>query len=367
MQKDGIGSGLRPMAAAVAALLGAVFLLPLAVGEGSHAEAAGGGPAETGSVSSGVTAEETASLTAEADRSETTVEETAETADTLDSGVEVTVLLDGEPCTLTLDEYLWGVVAAEMPAAFQEEALKAQAIAARTYTLYRMAHSTDSHEEALCDDPNCCQAWISRADRMAAWPEEDRAAYAEKIAAAIADTDGVYLTYGGEPLLAVFHASSGGATRSALEVWGQEVPYLVSVSSPEDDSGVPNYYSVVTVAAADFQEAILAAYPDADLSGTPADWLGEMTYDEAGLPLSLEVGGVSIATAELRTLFGLRSPTLTAEGDGEGVTFYVTGYGHGVGMSQYGANALAKEGRTAEEIVLWYYTGAALGSLDKEG
>lgn len=357
--KSQVKSGVCPMALAVAALLSTVFLLPLAVGESVQAEAAAGDTL-TGadSPSSSAVPEEASSLAAEV-----STEEVAPEADTLDGAVEVTVLLDGARCTLPLDEYLWGVVAAEMPAAFQEEALKAQAIAARTYTLYRMASGTDSHEEALCDDPDCCQAWLSREERMAAWPEENAETYAEKIAAAIADTDGVYLTYAGEPLLAVFHASSGGYTRSALEVWGQELPYLVSVASPEDDSGVPNYYSVVTVEASAFQEAVLAEYPDADLSGDPADWFGEAAYDEAGLPVSLEVGGVSIATAKLRAMFGLRSPTLTAEGTEEAVTFYVTGYGHGVGMSQYGANALAKEGRTAEEIVLWYYTGAELATL----
>ncbi|MCD8368399.1 MAG: stage II sporulation protein D [Clostridiales bacterium] len=361
MQKNQVKSGFRPMAAAVAALLSAVFLLPLGLGETPRAEAAEGGTAQTGSASSGETPEEASALAAE-----TSSEDAAPEADTLDGAVEVTVLLDGERCTLTLDEYLWGVVAAEMPAAFQEEALKAQAIAARTYTLYRMAHGTDSHDVALCGDPNCCQAWISREERLAAWPEENGEAYAEKIAVAIADTDGVYLTYGGEPLLAVFHASSGGCTRSALEVWGQDLPYLVSVASPEDDSGVPNYYSVVTVEASAFQEAVLEDYPDADLSGDPADWFGETAYDEAGLPVSLEVGGVSIATSELRAMFDLRSPTLTAEGTEEVVTFYVTGYGHGVGMSQYGANALAKEGKTAEEILLWYYTGAELATLPLE-
>ncbi len=353
------------MAAAVAAMLSAVFLLPLAVGESRAEAAAGDAPAETGSASSDVQKSEASDLAAES-AAEEAAAEAGEASATLDGAVEVTVLLDGERRTLPLDEYLWGVVAAEMPAAFQEEALRAQAIAARTYTLYRMAHGTDSHEEALCGDPDCCQAWISREDRLAAWPEENGEDYAEKIAAAIADTDGVYLTYGGNPLLAVFHASSGGSTRSALEVWGQELPYLVSVTSPEDDSGVPNYYSVVTVEASAFQEAILDAYPEADLSGDPAGWFGEVAYAEAGRPGSLEGGGVSIATTELRTMFDLRSPTLTAEGTEEAVTFYVTGYGHGVGMSQYGANALAREGKTAEEIVLWYYTGAELATLPLE-
>ncbi|MCD8353663.1 MAG: stage II sporulation protein D [Clostridiales bacterium] len=286
-------------------------------------------------------------------------------ADTLDGSVTLTVLLDGETETMTLADYLWGVVAAEMPAAFQQEALCAQAIAARTYTLYRLENPSANHPEAdICGDSGCCQAWMSVEDRMAQWDSDKADSYVAKITQAVTGTDGLALYYEGEPILAAFHAISAGSTKSALEVWGQDIPYLQAVESPEGEDAAPNYYSAVSVDKADFAAAFLEAYPEADLSAEDcADWFGEETYDETGLPVSIEIGGVTVDTSQVRTLFDLRSATFTVECDGDTITFYVTGYGHGVGMSQYGANALAKEGKTAEEILAWYYTGAEVRSI----
>lgn len=279
---------------------------------------------------------------------------------TLDSTLTLTAQLNGENQEMTMEEYLWGVIAAEMPAAFEQAALDAQAVAARTYTLYRMAHPSGNHPDAdICGDSTCCQAWISREDRLELWSAKDRQANAEKITKAISDTDGIYLSYEGEPILAAFHAASAGSTKSALEVWGKDYPYLQEVDSPEDDSLVPNYYSTVKVDKADFAEVFSGVYPEADLSAENCeDWFGEETYDEAGLPVSIQIGGVEVDTGQVRTLFELRSASFTVECQGDTITFYVTGYGHGVGMSQYGANALAKEGKSWEEILAWYYAGA---------
>lgn len=362
---------------AVLLLVSAVFLLPLAAllwsGSAAAWTEAGAENAENtdavGSVSEGAAENNATDGETATDAVGSRNTETSETASgaaetetgTKDASVTLTALLDGEERTLTLEEYLWGVVAAEMPASFEPEALKAQAIAARTYTLYRLAHPKGTHSTDLCGDYTCCQAWISQENRMESWGD-DAETYAEKITAAIRDTDGEIAVSGGEPILAVFHASSGGKTRSAEEVWGGSYSYLTAVESPEGEE-VPNYYSTVTVSAEEFREKLTAAYPEADLSGDVSAWLGAMTWDEGGLPLTLEVGGVEIPTKELRTLFGLRSATLTAEVQDGNVVFSVTGYGHGVGMSQYGANVLAKEGKTAEEIIQWYYTGAEIGSL----
>lgn len=279
---------------------------------------------------------------------------------TLDSTLTLTVQLNGENQEMTMEEYLWGVVAAEMPAAFEQAALDAQAVAARTYTMYRMAHPSGNHPDAdICGDSTCCQAWISREDRLALWSEKDQVSNAEKITKAIRDTDGTYLSYEGEPILAAFHAASAGSTKSALEVWGKDYPYLQEVESPEDDSLVPNYYSTVEVDKAEFAEIFSGAYPEADLSAEDCgDWFGEETYDEAGLPVSIQIGGVEVDTGKVRTLFELRSASFTVECQGDTITFYVIGYGHGVGMSQYGANALAKEGKSWKEILAWYYAGA---------
>ncbi|MCD8189347.1 MAG: stage II sporulation protein D [Clostridiales bacterium] len=338
------------------------FLLPLALVLPSALAKQSAAALDTAPADSGDT-----SAAAEADTGENAAAESTrvQQADTLDGSVTLTVLIDGETETMTLADYLWGVVAAEMPAAFQQEALNAQAIAARTYTLYRLENPSASHPEAdICGDSTCCQAWMSVEERMAQWDSDKADGYAEKITQAVSSTDGLALYYGGEPILAAFHAISAGSTKSALEVWGQDIPYLQAVESPEGEDAAPNYYSTVSVDTADFAAAFSEAYPEADLTAEDcADWFGEETYDAAGLPVSIEIGGVEVETSQLRTLFDLRSATFTVECDGDTITFYVTGYGHGVGMSQYGANALAKEGKTAEEILAWYYVGAEVQEM----
>lgn len=277
----------------------------------------------------------------------------------------IRVLLEGTVQTMPLEDYLWGVVAAEMPAAFEQEALNAQAIAARTYTLYRMAHPGDNHPEAdICGDAACCQAWISHDDRMKEWAAKSADTYAKKITKAVESTAGQYLSYENEPILAAFHASSAGFTKSSLEVWGEDFPYLREVESPEETDAIPNYYSTVELSAEKVRKKLQKALPKADLTGEDsAAWFGEERFDEAGLPSAIQIGGVWVDTSKVRSLFDLRSASFTVEAAGDTVTFYVTGYGHGVGMSQYGANALAKQGKTAEEIVKWYYSGAKIETI----
>jgi stage II sporulation protein D len=289
-------------------------------------------------------------------------EQQSTASDTLDSSLSLTAELDGETQTMTLETYLWGVVAAEMPAAFQPAALEAQTIAARTYTLYRLNNPSKNHPNAdICGDPGCCQAWISTQERLENWDSRYQQDYAQKITDALTNTDGLALYYDGQPILAAFHAASAGSTKSAKEVWGQDYPYLQAVDSPEDDSLVPNYYSTVSMDKEEFVETFSPVYPKADLSSKDcSDWFGEETFDDAGLPTAIEIGGITVETSSVRALFSLRSASFTVECEGDTITFYVTGYGHGVGMSQYGANALAKEGKTAEEILEWYYQGAEL-------
>ena len=269
---------------------------------------------------------------------------------------QVRVLLpDGTVEAMGLEDYLWGVVAAEMPAAFEPEALKAQAVAARSYTLWQMAHPGTAHPQAeVCCDYACCQAWVSRQERLERWPEEERETYARKITQAVADTAGQVLTWEGEPALAVFHASCAGETHSALQVWGQDIPYLVSVSSPEGEGDAPNYYSVVSLTPEEFREKAQAACPGAVLGEDVSAWVRQDSPD------SLTIGGVTLPAVEVRQAFGLRSASFTVECDADGVRFYVTGYGHGVGMSQYGANVMARGGADWREILDHYYPGTEL-------
>lgn len=278
-----------------------------------------------------------------------------------DAACSVNVLLEGDQVvTLTMEQYLWRVVAAEMPASFEPEALKAQAVAARTFAYNRMGKTVENHPEAdLCTDSSCCQAYIDPAEAAANWGE-GADVYTQKIADAVAATDGMVILYEGQPIEALFHSSSAGRTLDAVEVWGASVPYLTGVDSPEGEE-VPDYHSTVAMTPEEFRTTFLAQYPQADFSGEPADWFGEVTHSSNGGVENMQVGGVTVSGVELRTLFSLRSAAFAVTADETAVTFSVTGYGHGVGMSQYGANALAKEGKTYREILSWYYTGVTIG------
>ena len=271
-------------------------------------------------------------------------------------------LEDGRVEELTMADYLWGVVAAEMPASFEEEALKAQACAARTYTAVLQSSGAEKHPEAdICADSTCCQAYVARSQAEARWGLNAQS-YGEKIDRAVAGTDGLGILYGGEPIQALFFSSAPGQTVDAVEVWGNSVDYLKSVDSPEGEE-VPDYHSQVVLTADQVKQAALAAYPGADLSGDPSGWFAGVTYGESGTVASLTLGGVALTGGQVRTLFDLRSAAFSVSWDGSSFTFDVTGYGHGVGMSQYGANAMAKEGRTFEEILTWYYTGTEVAYL----
>ena len=276
--------------------------------------------------------------------------------------ISVYLAQEGRVVEMALESYVCGVVAAEMPAGFEQQALNAQAAAARTYTVYQMLHHTAAHTADLCDDVGCCQAWISREERAEKWAGEDADALSAKITQAVVDTDGMVVCYEGAPIQALFHAASAAFTRSAAEVFGEELPYLQSVESPEGEE-VPNYHSQVVLTAEEVRTAALAQYPGADLSGDPSGWFSQPVENSAGGVASVDLGGVTLTGSEVRTLFGLRSASFSVSWDGEAFTFDVTGYGHGVGMSQYGANAMAREGSDFEEILTWYYTGTEVGEL----
>ena len=272
-------------------------------------------------------------------------------------------LWDGETTqTMPVGEYLLGVVRGEMPAAFEAEALMAQAVAERTYLYYAMAAAPKkNHPDAdVCTDPGCCTAWLGEAEAREKWGDKFQQ-YEDKVRAAVADTDGQVVLYGGAPIMAVFHSSSAGATADSGDVWTAELPYLVSVKSPENAESVPNYYSVNTFSAETFRTAFCKAHPEAKLSGGTEGWIRDTALTEDGRVASAVVGGVTVTGKELRSLYALRSTAFTVEADGSSVTFRVTGYGHGVGMSQYGANELARQGKTWREILQWYYTGVTIG------
>ncbi len=277
----------------------------------------------------------------------------------LKGGDTLRVLLDGEVREMAVNEYIWGVTAAEMPASFEPEALKAQAVAARTYALRRAAVPNTNHPDAdVCGDHTCCQAYISPEQAAANWGDNAEA-YTAKITRAVADTGLEVIRYQGALIDAVFHSSSAGSTQDAVAVWGGSVPYLVSVKSPEGEE-VPNFHSEVSLSAEEFRSTLLAAHAGANLGDDPQWWFGEVQRTAGGSVSQINIGGVLLGGGEVRSLFGLRSANFTVEAKGDQIVFRAAGYGHGVGMSQYGANAMAKQGKGYQDILSWYYTGVTI-------
>ena len=272
-------------------------------------------------------------------------------AESADGRTALILLTEDGPRTMTMAEYLPGAVAAEMPAGFRPEALRAQAVAIRTFALACTRHPGAD----LCADPGCCLAWLDEPSLRERWGADYDAFYAA-VAAAAADTDGLYLTYGGQAIQAAFHASSAGATEDSANLWSP-LPYLVSVSSPETVRDAPGLVTTVTMTVRELAEALSVA-PAED----PAGWLGEPELDSAGRVKSMTVGGKAFSGSQLRSLLGLRSTAFTVRRDGDAVCFTVSGYGHGVGMSQWGANTYAAQGMRWQDILAHYYPGTELAA-----
>ncbi len=335
----------RFLAGAGAAL--AVLVIPLGIlGMGSRETASEG---QASVVLPTQTIQETLPAATEEARKVTAivVHQTAQEPE-YDESTLVTVELDGTEQELTLSEYLCGVLMGEMPASFPLEALKAQAVAARTYTLQRMEAGG-----VLSDDPAECQAYCDPATAQEKFGDQWEE-YLAKLQHAVSETDGQVMTYDGELISATYFSCSGGKTESAQAVWGGEIPYLVSVDSPgEEDAS--SYESTETVDMETFLETLGISEPG----------VGEITYTDGGGVDTIEIGGTIFQGTELRELFGLRSTIFSMEISADAVTFLVYGYGHRVGMSQYGAKAMAEEGSNYEEILTWYYTGAELTDVSQ--
>jgi stage II sporulation protein D len=258
---------------------------------------------------------------------------------------------DGTVVTMDMDAYLVGVILAEMPSTFEEEAKKAQAVVARTYTL-KAAQTGGKHRDgSVCEKSACCQAHI--------FPDEylerggSRRAIDEAEAAVAATTD-LVLTYGGSLIEATYFSCSGGSTEDAVAVWGTDFPYLRAVDSPGEEHAV-HYTDTVYFTKSQLQEKLGLA-----LAGAPGTWFRNFRYTAGGGVDTVNVGGVVCAGTFLRSKLGLRSTAFTVEADEQGITITTRGFGHRVGMSQYGADAMAMDGKSFEEILAYYYSGTTL-------
>ena len=280
-------------------------------------------------------------------------------APTKDSDTKFTVANGDGADTVTMAEYLPHAVAAEMPVDFAPEALKAQAVAARTYILYCTTHENPKHPQAaVCKNSGCCLAYADDDQLKKNWGDSFETNMAA-IKKAVAETDGQVLTYAEEPILASFHSSSSGKTEDSAALWGN-VPYLKSVSSPESEKDVPDFVTTVEVSLDNFKETVLGYKQDAKFGEDAAQWIGQPVLDKSGRVQNIPVGGTTLSGAEMRKLFALRSTCFTLEYKDSKFVFTVKGYGHGLGMSQYGANVMAKNGFSYAEILAHYYPDTTL-------
>ena len=264
-----------------------------------------------------------------------------------------------EVINMDMEEYLKGVVAAEMPASFEEEALKAQAVAARSYLLARMeGYEKNGYPEehkgaATCSNPAHCQAWVSDDDLKKKWGNSYKENM-DKISKSVDETKGLVMRYNGELVRAVFHSTSSGNTESAKDVWGYDVPYLESVKSMGDELS-PRYVENITMSIDDFKKTVQQFDPSAVFAEN-GNLTDEVLRSESGGIKSITLGGVKMTGAQFRSIFSLNSTNATLTKDGENVVIHTLGNGHGVGMSQYGANYLAGQGKSFKEILSLYYT-----------
>ncbi|WP_234983892.1 stage II sporulation protein D [Selenihalanaerobacter shriftii] len=257
-----------------------------------------------------------------------------------------------EVIELPLEEYIKGVVAAEMPANFGIEALKAQAVAARTYTL-RKVQGNKSRIIEMTTDINSDQAWIDKEEMMKRW---GNLKYWFKIAKAVDSTEGIFLTYEGRIISAVYHSASGGVTAAARNVWGRDLPYLKVVKSPYESNSPYNHY-VQEYSIRDFGKRLgINRLNKAELIYN----MKILEKSSSGRVLKIQVLDQILTGRELRTRLGLKSTNFRYKLQGSHIKFITKGNGHGAGMSQYGANGMAKKGYNYLEILKHYYPGTKL-------
>ena len=272
---------------------------------------------------------------------------------------------NGQIEEISIDEYLYGVVSAEMPAIYEEEALRAQAVAARTYTIYQISNNNGKHKNAdICDDSTCCQAWISKDNRMKRWSEEERENNWNKIVKAVNSTAGKIITYNNEAINAFFFFFSGGKTEIPSNVWigGKDFPYLKSVET-SGENAYTQYSSEVKISKIDLLEKLKKEYSDIQIDFNENESIKILEYTQSGRVKTVKFGNTEIAGTKARSIIGLKSTNFSIRMDGENIIFLVTGYGHGVGMSQTGADSMAKQGKNHEEILKHFYTGVEITTI----
>ena len=260
-------------------------------------------------------------------------------------------------------DYVRGAVCAEMPPSFHTEALTAQAVAAHTYAVRWHLNQQSSPDPSLkgadfAADPDHWRGYVTEAQARERFGDKFDVYWGKLTEAADRGAEYV-LVYEEEPIVAAYHSISAGNTEAASNVWPGEAPYLAPVES-FGDTLAPNYETTVRFTPQEVSKALLSADATLALGDDPAGWLKITSRSPSGYALTVEAGGGSFTGQEIRTLFGLRSSDFEISYAEGAIVFTVRGYGHGVGLSQYGADYMARQGAGFEEILLHYYTDCQL-------
>lgn len=262
----------------------------------------------------------------------------------------VAVLLDTGTQSMLLEDYVLGVVLGEMPVQFQSQALMAQAVVARTYACKSVKHTAGN----ICADSSCCQAYLSPEEYLYLGGDES---LLEVVKQAVRNTKDEVLVYHGELIEATYFSCSGGRTEPAYAVWGADVPYLQSVESPGEENAT-HYTDTVTFTVEEFCEML-----GMDLTGSPESWIDKISYTAGGGVDTITLDGHIFSGTDIRKCLNLRSTAFVMTAIGNTITVTTKGFGHRVGMSQYGAQAMALQGKKYDEILLHYYPGTEIQTV----
>jgi stage II sporulation protein D len=282
----------------------------------------------------------------------------------LDDSVEVAVyrMAKNKIEEIPLERYVAGVVAAEMPAQFELEALKAQALTARTYIVRQMLSGEQIAvpEGAMVTDTVTHQVYKNEDDLRKIWKPEEYAWKLQKVQEAVIATKGQILTYKGEPISSTFFSTSNGFTENSEDYWSNSFPYLRSVASPWDVKESPKFNNQVVMPVSEFERRL-----GVRLAGG-SEAVGEIVERTEGNRVAkVQIGGKTLSGKDVREKLDLKSSDFSWVKKGDHIVIKTKGYGHGVGMSQYGANGMAKEGKTYDEIVKYYYKGVNIGKAEE--
>ena len=278
--------------------------------------------------------------------------------------VEVYISKENKVEKVPLEEYVLSVVSSEMPATFHEEALKAQSILARTFVINKLITGCNNIKEGNICDTTHCQAYLNINEKKKAWGK-DGDEYLKKLKKVVKETEGKVLSYNDQLVkYPQYFSTSSGNTEDAVAVFSEDVPYLKSVESPGEEIS-PKYESEISISISDFKSKIKKSIPNSDLGNNITEEVKILNRNTGGTVDDIKIGDTTIKGKEFRKIFGLNSANFTLEVLEDKINIKCLGYGHGVGMSQWGANVMAKEGSKYDEILEHYFKGSKIEESNK--